>query len=129
MGSAITPVFDGLEQSRDLPHACTMNGLCRQVCPVDIPLPTMLRDWRAKSFRKGFEPPAIKRGLAIWAFVASRPKLYRAALGVALPLLRRLGKDGWISRLPFAPAWTDTRDFPTPPKRTFLAQVASGEKP
>ena len=50
MGSALTPVFDGLEQSRDLPAACTLNGQCKQVCPVDIPLPTLLRHWRARSF-------------------------------------------------------------------------------
>jgi L-lactate dehydrogenase complex protein LldF len=128
MGSAITPVFDGLQESRDLPHACTMNGLCRAVCPVDIPLPTLLRDWRAKSFRQGFEPPAIKAGLAAWAFVAQNPRLYRAALALALPLLRRRAKNGWISALPFAPAWTNTRDFPAPPKKSFLAQIASGDE-
>lgn len=128
MGAALTPVFDGLKETRDLPHACTMNGLCKQVCPVDIPLPTLLRDWRAKSFRRGFEPRALKLALALWAFVASKPALYRAALALALPLLRRLGKDGWIAKLPFAPGWTNTRDFPSPAKRSFLAQVGSFEK-
>ncbi len=128
MGSALTPVFDGLENTRDLPHACTMNGLCKAVCPVDIPLPTLLRDWRAKSFEAGYEPPGVQRALKIWTFVATRPRLYRTALAVALPLLRRLGKDGWISRLPFASAWTEARDFPTPPRQTFLAQIASGEQ-
>ena len=34
MGRVLTPVFDGLEKSRDLPHACTMNGKCQEVCPV-----------------------------------------------------------------------------------------------
>ncbi|MBB4196233.1 (Fe-S)-binding protein [Rhodoblastus sphagnicola] len=128
MGSAITPVFDGLEPSRDLPHACTLNGHCKQVCPVDIPLPTILRDWRAKSYRQGFESRAVRLGLALWAFIASKPALYRAALAVALPLLRRRGKDGWISALPFAPGWTESRDFPAPPEKTFLARIASGEE-
>jgi len=128
MGAALTPIFDGLEPSRDLPHACTLNGMCKQVCPVDIPLPTLLRDWRAKSFRQGFESPALRRGLALWALVASKPRLYRAALALALPLLRRRGKDGWISTLPFAPGWTQRRDFPTPAKKTFLAQIESGEQ-
>jgi len=128
MGAALTPIFDGLEPTRDLPHACTLNGLCKQVCPVDIPLPTLLRDWRAKSFRQGFESPALRRGLALWAFVASKPLLYRTALALALPLLRRRGKDGWISTLPFAPGWTQSRDFPTPAKKTFLAQIESGDQ-
>ena len=38
MGSVLTPVFDGLAKSRDLPHACTLNGKCAEVCPVADPL-------------------------------------------------------------------------------------------
>ncbi len=127
MGSALTPVFDGLENSRDLPNACTLNGQCKQVCPVDIPLPTLLRDWRAKSFRRGFEPFTVKLALALWAFAATKPALYRAGQAFTLPLLRLLGKKGWISALPFADGWTGSRDFPTPPKKGFLARIASGE--
>jgi L-lactate utilization protein LutB len=36
-------VLDGLAGSRDLPNACTMNGRCQEVCPVAIPLPTLVR--------------------------------------------------------------------------------------
>ena len=46
MGAVLTPVLDGLAQSRDLPHACTMNGRCEEVCPVQIPLKTLLKAWR-----------------------------------------------------------------------------------
>jgi L-lactate dehydrogenase complex protein LldF len=126
MGAVLTPVFDGLEKSRDLPQACTLNGQCKQVCPVDIPLPTLLRDWRAKSFRRGYEGKLTKAALALWTFAATNPRLYRLGQAAALPLLRLLGRRGWISNLPFAPGWSNTRDFPAPPNKSFLAQLAAG---
>ena len=88
MGSVLTPVFDGLAESRDLPQACTLNGQCREVCPVDIPLPTLLRGWREKSWRGEIEPTATRASLALWAFAAARPKLYHLGLAFALPLMR-----------------------------------------
>ncbi|WP_313351492.1 lactate utilization protein B, partial [Paracoccus sp. (in: a-proteobacteria)] len=60
MGSVLTPVLDGLAASRDLPNACTMNGRCAEVCPVGIPLPTLLRGWRRRSWREGLEPGSLR---------------------------------------------------------------------
>ena len=57
MGAALTPVFDGLKASKDLPHACTLNGQCEEVCPVAIPIPTLLRGWRETSWREGSSRP------------------------------------------------------------------------
>ena len=37
MGAVLTPVLAGLDKARDLPHACTMNGRCEEVCPVEHP--------------------------------------------------------------------------------------------
>ena len=120
MGAVLTPVFDGLAKSRDLPHACTMNGRCQEVCPVDIPLPTLLRGWRDRSWREGLEPAATRYGLGLWAFVAGRP--------APLPARqrgRRAGdaaarRGGWIRSLPLAGGWTAHRDFPAPAGRTFM---------
>jgi L-lactate dehydrogenase complex protein LldF len=129
MGSVLTPVFDGLEKTRDLPNACTLNGQCRQVCPVDIPLPTMLRHWREESWRAGYEPPVVRGALSVWAFFAARPALYRLAQAAALPALRLLAKGGWIRSLPLGSGWTAARDFPKPPRQSFLTMIGKGETP
>lgn len=65
MGAVLTPVLDGLEKSRDLAHACTLNGKCQEVCPVKIPLPTLLRGWRDRSWRDGLEPTSVRVGLGL----------------------------------------------------------------
>ena len=125
MGAVLTPLFDGLENTRDLPHACTMNGRCQEVCPVDIPLPTLLRGWRDRSWREGLEPLPMRAGLGAFAFVASRPWLYRLATATAVRALRLLSRRGWIRRIPFGGAWTEHRDFPAPAARTFMQMYGS----
>ena len=120
MGAVLTPVLAGLATSRDLPFACTMNGRCAEVCPVGIPIPTLLRAWRGRSWREGLEPRATRYGIGLWASVARRPRLYRLASGIGVRMLRLLGRGGWIGSLPFAGAWTKHRDFPSPAGRTFM---------
>lgn len=120
MGSVLTPALDGLAKARDLPHACTLNGKCAEVCPVEIPLPTLLRGWRDRSWREGLEPGAARMGLTIWAFIARRPALYHLGNKLAVIGLRLLSKRGWIKSLPFVGAWTDHRDFPAPRRQTFM---------
>ncbi|MDO5604866.1 MAG: lactate utilization protein B [Paracoccus sp. (in: a-proteobacteria)] len=123
MGAVLTPVLDGLARSRDLPHACTMNGRCAEVCPVRIPLPTLLRAWRVRSWDSQQEVGTMRFGLGLWAFAARRPWLYRAGSAVARRVLRLFGR-GWIRRLPLPVAgdWTSSRDLPAPAKSSFMAQ-------
>ena len=122
MGSVLTPVLNGLAGSRDLPNACTMNGRCAEVCPVEIPIPTLLRAWRIRSWREKLEPGSLRAGIGIWAFLARRPGLYGLASRIGVRALRLFGKGGWIARLPLAGGWTAHRDLPRPAGRTFMEQ-------
>ncbi|MDD2870269.1 lactate utilization protein B [Neomegalonema sp.] len=129
MGAVLTPVLQGLKESRALPQACTLNGKCAEVCPVKIPLPTLLRGWRIRSWREGLEPTTVRAGIGLWAFVAKRPRLYRLGVKAALPVLRIFGRKGWIEKAPLLGAWTDQRDFPTPPRGgSFMAQYKAGRR-
>src|SRR3954454_22462663 len=115
MGAVLTPVFEGLEKARGLPHACTLNGRCREVCPVEIPLPALLRGWRDRSWREGLEPASVRYGIGLWAFVAQMPALYQLGTSIAVRAMRLFRRRGWINSLPLAGGWTDKRDFPAPP--------------
>ncbi|HMO30154.1 lactate utilization protein B [Enterovirga sp.] len=128
MGSVLTPVLSGLEKSRDLPNACTMNGRCGEVCPVGIPLPTLLRAWRVRSWRERLEPGPVRMGIGLWAQVARRPALYRLASRIGVRALRLFGRGGWITSLPLAGGWTQYRDLPRPPGRTFMEQYRATRK-
>jgi L-lactate dehydrogenase complex protein LldF len=126
MGSVLTPILEGLPQSKDLPHACTLNGQCQEVCPVAIPLPTLLRGWRERLWSFGVESVSVRQGFALWRFLALRPALYRRASGLAVRIMRWFARDGWIARMPLASGWTRYRDLPRPPRRTFIAQYRRG---
>ena len=120
MGAVLTPSFIGIDQGGQLPNASTFCGRCADVCPMRIPLPKMMRAYREKEFENGLAPPAVRFGLDVWGFFASRPKLYRMASRIGLGLLGRFGrKRGRFSKLPLASGWTDHRDMAAPPGKSF----------
>ncbi len=120
MGAVLTPSFIGISEGGHLPNASTFCGRCADVCPMRIPLPKLMRAYRKKEYEEGLAPPAMRFGLDLWGFVASRPALYRLATGIAMRLLGWRGrKTGRFTSLPLAKGWTDHRDMAAPAGRTF----------
>ena len=122
MGAVLTPSLIGVENAKPLPNASTFCGKCESVCPMRIPLPKMMRHYRAREWRRDLTPRAARLGLGIWAWFARRPALYRAATSAAMAVLGWLGRrHGSFFNLPLAGGWTATREFPAPQGRTFQA--------
>lgn len=120
MGSVLTPLFTGLENALDLPHAATLCNQCGVVCPVKIPLPDLLRKLREKQVEKHLRPWAERLALRLWAWVASHPALYDLGARFAVRYLKWLADGkGSIPALGIAPEWTKGRNFPAPEGRTF----------
>ena len=122
MGSVLTPLIVGLDEARNLPNACTLNGRCAEVCPMEIPLADLIRKLREREFDERITPPRVRLGLRAWAFMARRPSLYRLATSVGMRVLGLAGRHrGRFRWLPFAGGWTGTRDLPAPTGRTFMS--------
>ncbi len=125
MGAVLTPSLIGVDKAGHLPNVSTFCGRCESVCPMRIPLPKMMRHWREKEFESHLQPTTQRAGLGAWAFLARRPKLYRAAVSVAMPMLKALGgKKRRFTSLPLAGGWTKWRDLPAPEGRTFMQEYA-----
>jgi L-lactate dehydrogenase complex protein LldF len=123
MGSVLTPSLIGVDEAGHLPNASTFCGRCEEVCPMRIPLPRMMRNWREREFERHLSPVTVRSGLSLWAFFATRPALYRWVTGFAARFLKLwCGGDGKLETLRFAGGWTKHRDFPSPEGRTFMAQ-------
>jgi L-lactate dehydrogenase complex protein LldF len=122
MGSVLTPLIKGLDNAYDLPNACTLNGRCGSVCPVKIPLPDLLRELRHMQHQRKISPPVQRHALKLWRFAATRPGLYHFGERIAARLLALAGKHSRIHSLPLAGGWTDSRDLPAPPGKTFIEQ-------
>ncbi len=129
MGAVLTPTLIGIEEAGHLPNASTFCGRCESVCPMRIPLPRMMRAWRAREFAKKLGPKTARWGLAIWAYAAKRPALYRTMSAMASRVLGLLGRArGRFRSLPLASGWTDMRDMPAPEGKSFMTLWAEQQK-
>jgi L-lactate dehydrogenase complex protein LldF len=118
IGAVLTPALRPAIETRELAEASTFCGHCEAVCPVEIPLVTLLRRWRERSFAA---TTARQRALLrLWAKLAAHPKAYHRVARVVAALLGRLGRArGAFRHLPLAGRWTCHRDLPAPQGPTF----------
>lgn len=122
MGSVVSPVLGGVAVFPELPHASTLCGACRDVCPVRIDLPTLLLRLRRETVRQGESPGWMAAGMKGYALVAGGPGRFRWAAGLAGWFSRLVGGEWFGGRLP-GPlgAWTRYRAFPLFARKTFQA--------
>jgi L-lactate dehydrogenase complex protein LldF len=118
IGAVLTPALFGAVEAGHLAEASTFCGRCEEVCPVEIPLVRMMRRWREVAFN---EPDAgwHRRAMRIWAWLAARPRAYRAAVRPVIASMSAAGRRGVFRHLPLAGGWTRHRDFPAPQGGTF----------
>ncbi|AXS79119.1 LutB/LldF family L-lactate oxidation iron-sulfur protein [Dechloromonas sp. HYN0024] len=130
MGSVLTPLYTGIENALDLPHASTGCNQCGSVCPVDIPLPTLMHRLREAQQERGLRPWSERLALKAWAWLAGHPALYRWCTRRAVRYLNWLaGGKGRIRIFGLAPAWTEGRDLPVSSGRTFHELYSARKKP
>lgn len=154
IGSVISPGLFGVEEFGNLARASSLCGACKDACPVDIDLPTMLLRVRAAgsgislasaakvetaagdfnpavsgrglpAARKPQAPPGLRAGLSLFTWAARSPRRYAAAQRLAAAI----GKlapwlHGWI-RPPALTGWGYRRDLPLPPGRPFRDRFAA----
>lgn len=120
IGAALNPGLLGLAKAQHHPNASTFCGRCAQVCPVKIPLPSIMRYWRQKEFEAHMAPKAMMFGLSAWAFAARHPALYRWLAQILARGLRLIaGRKRFVRSLPVMRGWFVARDFPAPQGKTF----------
>ncbi|MBT9522981.1 MAG: iron-sulfur cluster-binding protein [Dechloromonas sp.] len=130
MGSVLTPLYTGIENALDLPHASTGCNQCGAVCPVDIPLPALMHRLREEQNERGLRPWSERLALKAWAWVAGRPALYRWFARRAARYLNWLADgSGRIRIFGLAPEWTAGRDLPVSSGRTFHELYSARKKP
>lgn len=81
VGAVLSPLLAGdkFHELADLPKASTLCGACREVCPVDIPIPTLLLRLRDRAKQEKIPSPGALP-MAPFAELASSPKLWRTAM-------------------------------------------------
>ncbi|MCB2102752.1 MAG: iron-sulfur cluster-binding protein, partial [Rhodobacterales bacterium] len=123
MGKVLIPNLVGIDHAKDLPMASSFCGRCEAVCPMRIPLPSMLREWRNREFDTGLVAGPARWALRMWAFWAKRPGLYHFFANLKMRALGAMGRRrGRFRAVPGAGGWTAARDLPAPQGKTFQQQ-------
>ena len=121
IGAVLTPALNGIENAWTLPEASSFCGACEAVCPMQIPLPSLMRKWRDIAHRNRLNKSRPRLGLALWAWTAKRPRLYRTGARLVVAGLKLFaGKRGRFRSMPLAGGWTTARDLPAPEGGTFI---------
>ena len=130
VGSVLSPALAGIRAFHDLPHASTLCGACREVCPVRIDIPRMLLRLRAEGVEAGESPQWIGLGMRVLGWLGTHPRLFGLAGRVAARLAAMKARDGWIEQMPgHVSAWTVSRDFPAPAAESFQERWARRHVP
>ncbi len=127
IGALITPQFTGLAGARELPFASSLCGACREVCPVKINIPDLLLHLRGKAQEQTTAPkpagsPITERtAIRLWAWAMKRPWAFALGGKLARLGMRFFSRQGWIRSSSFFPLsrWTEGRDFPLMPPKSF----------
>jgi L-lactate dehydrogenase complex protein LldF len=126
IGAVVTPLLYGLEDYEALPHASSLCGACKDVCPVRIDLPRMLLELRTDQVSKRVLPWGERKMEEGAAFVLGHEKLMRFVTGT-MRLMQKPFLNGNSLNLP---KWLNPvveRQLPGLAKRSFRKMWRSGE--
>jgi len=127
IGAVLTPSHVGIEEAYHLPFASSFCGACEAVCPMGIPLPKLMRQWRNRAFKKELTSRGQAKLLKGWLWLAMRPRTYHRLTSWGMRAfsfaLRRPALAKW---LPLPADWTKHREFPVPDGMSFQARFKNG---
>jgi L-lactate dehydrogenase complex protein LldF len=125
IGSVISPGLFGVHEFGQLAQASSLCGACKDACPVDIDLPTMLARVRAGSpeARNGISgvalAPGTRAALKAFTYVAGAPGLFGMLQRLAGLAGRVLSPGADWMRLPTWTGWGLSKDIRRPAVTPF----------
>ncbi len=135
IGAILTPQLQRSREADTLPFASTLCGACYEVCPVKIDIPRVLLHLRGRAVERRRGSPggwrsAEDAAMRAAAYLLAEPWRYQRAQRLARGGQGLLARRGIISWLPgYLGRWTQTRDLPAVPRRTFREWYQERAKP
>lgn len=102
MGIILTALLDGMRRAETLLDATTLCGACGEVCPVKVPLPSLLRRLREMRAEQGLTPASERSGMMAFGIAVKSPTLYHMGQSLARTFwpVARGTVHGVLDRLP-----------------------------
>jgi L-lactate dehydrogenase complex protein LldF len=119
IGAVLAPNA-AFEQTTSLPLASSLCGSCTEVCPVKIDLHKQLLYWREELAKEGKLPLGKTLGAAVFAYVSTRPRLFKMC-GRMMRLMLRIAPRALVySRMN---VWGKRRELPVVPAESYLERL------
>lgn len=115
IGAVLMPHLRDEPQFKELPFASSLCHACAEVCPVKIPLPQRLLEWRDRIVRSHGRPRFEATAFAAWSWLMRHPGLYHGARPPVSIM------NAMTSFFGAAKDWSATRDLPPIAEETFTA--------
>ncbi|HUR28108.1 MAG TPA: LutB/LldF family L-lactate oxidation iron-sulfur protein [Planctomycetota bacterium] len=125
IGAVLSPLFQPeRELATELADASSLCGACTEACPVKIPIHDMLVKLRERNVKRKSGSRGERLMMELSASVLAHPAIFSIAARALRSLQRWMLGDGsrtpWLARrVPVLRAWSASRRFPAPPKRSF----------
>ncbi len=98
IGILVAPYLEPKATPSDAPFFSTLCGACSDICPVRIPISTLIAKRRELLWKAGATPPMVRAGVSLWK-LASRGGVLGAVLKPLLTLLLRSPKLARLGQL------------------------------
>ncbi len=128
VGAVLTPLLTDLKEASPLPHASSLCGKCKEVCPVDIDLPRMLLDLRRDLVNAGHTPWLWAAGMRAWSRAAALRRACSTRAAHAARIGQRALPDGPQAAAGAARRPLDGLPRSAPDRRAAIPGVRGGAK-
>ncbi|WP_217155176.1 lactate utilization protein B [[Mycobacterium] fortunisiensis] len=115
IGLITMPATD-IRRYHELPYACSLNGSCTNVCPVEINIHDQIYQWREVMEDQDQFSTIKKAAMKVADTVLRHPRTYRVATEAGMAALKVAPDFALYNRLN---AWGRHRDLPEPSRETF----------
>jgi L-lactate dehydrogenase complex protein LldF len=120
VGAVISPLLGGYQDFKDLPYACSLCSACDNVCPVRIPLSSLILKHRRVMAESGITPKPEQRMMKMFNYVNSHPTWWKVGMITGARTASWFIKNG---KMPIEVGaigeWTEARDLPNADGESF----------
>ncbi|MCW2481424.1 LutB/LldF family L-lactate oxidation iron-sulfur protein [Candidatus Symbiopectobacterium sp. NZEC135] len=120
IGAVISPLLGGYRDFKELPYACSLCTACDTVCPVQIPLSSLILRHRRVMAENGITPKTEQRVTKMFTYVNSHPTLWKVGMIAGARAAGWFIKNGKMPiEIGAIGEWTEARDLPDADGESF----------
>ncbi|RIY31717.1 iron-sulfur cluster-binding protein [Psittacicella melopsittaci] len=116
MGAVLTPILGGYKEFHELPNICSLCTACDSVCPVKIPLSSLILKHRENIAKLGYSKSSERMAIHGFTFANNHPFIWDKVVRSGNSLLNSFSNEDNTPRgfanVAVVKEWTKARDLP-----------------